>query len=183
MHMASVTRLQPLAVLREIEQRAKRHARGLPLKVEVKKTWPGVAFRIGDNHMVAPLNEVHEVLTYPRLTAVPGAKPWVKGVANIRGSLLPIIHLPAYLGIHSDPPNRRTRLLVVQHGGVYAGLMVDEVLGIKHFEEEERLNELPPTADATHPYLVGAYLRDGQYWRVYSTHRLAQNPLFLQAAV
>lgn len=181
--MASVTRLQPLAVLREIEQRAKRHARSLPLKVEVKKTWPGVAFRIGETHMLAPLDEVSEVLTCPRLTAVPGAKSWVKGVANIRSNLLPIIHLPAYLGIHSDPPSRRTRLLVVQHGGVYAGLMVDEVLGIKHFYEEERMAELPLSADSTSQYLVGAYLRNGQYWHVYSTHRLAQNPLFLQVAV
>ncbi len=181
--MVSVTRLQPFAVLREIEQRAKQSAKGLPLQVEIRKTWPGLAFRIQDSHMVAPLNEVSEVLTYPRLTMVPGAKPWVKGIANIRGSLLPVIHLPAYLGIHSDPPGRRTRLLVVQHAGVRAGLMVDEVLGIKRFDEDERLRELPPTADSTHPYLVGAYLRDGQYWRVYSTHRLAQNPLFLQAAV
>lgn len=172
----------PLMLLRDIDRRSRAHAVGLPLQLEVKKTWSGVAFRLANIHMVAPLLEVREILTYPALTPVPGARNWVKGIANIRGNLLPIINLQSYLGNQAALIGRRSRVLVIRHGGVFAGLVVDEVLGMKHFLEEE-YSVTPPQVDkAMGAYLEGSYTQDGQCWGVFSMTKLAQHPVFLQVA-
>jgi len=173
----------PLIALRDMERRSRQHARGLPLQVEVKKTWSGVAFRLANDHLVAPLAEVREILTYPTMSAVPGAQGWLKGIANVRGNLLPIINLQSYLGRPSGLMGRHSRVLVIRQAGLFAGLVVDEVLGIKHFLEEQYSADPPMDADpAAQPYLEGAYKEGERQWAVFSMHRLAQNPLFLQVA-
>ena len=88
---ASTASVTPYALLKEIEQRSRGMALGLPQQVEVRRTWSGIGFRIGDLLMVSSLGEISEILVYPPLTRVPQAKPWVKGIANVRGNLLPVV--------------------------------------------------------------------------------------------
>ena len=68
-------------------------------------------------------------------TRVPGAKAWIKGLANVRGQLLPIIDLRQFLGSGVTPVTRNTRIVVVNHREIPAGLIVDEVLGFRRFAE------------------------------------------------
>ncbi|MEO7600668.1 MAG: chemotaxis protein CheW [Gammaproteobacteria bacterium] len=180
--MVTPFRKAPMALLHDLDRRSRQHAVGLPLQVEVKKTWSGVAFRLSDTYLVVPLSEMREILTYPGLSAVPGAKPWLKGIANVRGNLLPIIHLQSYLGRQATPIGRRSRVLVVKHEGMFAGLVVDEVLGMKHFVEEEFTAKIV-SKDSPRDYLNGAYIQEGQHWEVFNIQRLVQSPLFLQVAV
>ena len=57
----------------------------------------------GELYLVAR-EEAREVLGVPApLTRVPGAKSWILGLANVRGQLLPIIDLRAYLGSGPTP--------------------------------------------------------------------------------
>nr|MBA2408319.1 chemotaxis protein CheW [Gammaproteobacteria bacterium] len=48
-------------------------------------------FRIRRNPLVTPLLAVAEIITPPTVASVPGVKPWVMGIANMRGTLLPIM--------------------------------------------------------------------------------------------
>lgn len=173
----------PFALLVEIERRSRAHAAGLPRQTEVKGIWTGIGFRLGAETLVAPLAEVSEILTYPALSRVPMAKPWVKGIANVRGNLLPIMDLQGYLGRGRTPPDRATRALVVHHDGVLAGLLVDEVLGIRHFLEEERTGALPDVDEGVRPYVTYAFRKGGEHWAIFSLHALAESPRFLQVAV
>lgn len=175
--------LHPLALLRDMAARGRLHARELPRKVEVKETWTGIGFRLGEADLVAPLSEVREMMPYPALTSVPGAKPWVKGIANVRGNLLPIMNLPGYVNQSGAALTRRARVLVIREGDIYAGLIVDSVYGLQHFFEEERCAEEPVVDEAIHPYLQGAFLQAGRHWGVFSLQRLAHSPQFLQVAV
>ena len=77
--------------------------------------------------------------------AYPGAKSWVKGLANVRGQLLPMLDLRQFLGSGATTPGRNTRVVVVNHREIPAGLMVDEVLGFRRFAESEFNAEAPPT--------------------------------------
>ena len=181
--MARRPHLHPLALLRDIDARARLSARGLPRKVEVKETWTGIGFRLGEADLVAPLSEVREMLPYPALTSVPGAKSWVKGIANVRGNLLPIVNLPGYLSQGSAVNTRHTRVLVINDGNVYAGLIVDAVYGLQHFFEEEHCEEMPIVDGSIQPYLQGAFLQAGRHWGVLGLHRLAHSQQFLQVAV
>jgi len=173
----------PFEWLYELESRARAHAFGLPQREEARKIWHGVGFRLGGVALVVSLGQVREVLVSPSLSRVPGAKPWVAGIANVRGTLLPILDLQGFLSSRSTPRGRRTRVLVVEHDGVSAGLMVDEVLGLSHFfEEEDRAAQLPLAADSMQNYLVGAYSQAGQLWGVFDMYRLIQDPDFMQVA-
>lgn len=173
----------PFELLFELESRARAHAFGLPQREEARKIWRGVGFRLGGIMLVVPLGQVREILISPPVSRVPGAKPWVTGIANVRGTLLPILDLQGFLSSRSTLRGRRTRVLVVEHGGVTAGLMVDEVLGLRHFfEEEDRVAHLPVAADAFRNYLVGAFAQAGQLWGVFDMHRLIQDPDFMQVA-
>lgn len=181
--MAKPASNDPIALLRSIEQRALQHAKGLPLQVQVKNDSLVIGFRIGEMKFVTPVDEVAELLTYPQLWRVPGTKSWVRGVANIRGNLLPILDLQDYLTKKVTSLTPASRVLVVNHAGVFSGLLVDAVLGLKHFLSETRSRAMPEVDDFVKSYLVGSYMQDDEQWGIFSMHTLAKSPLFLQAAV
>lgn len=173
----------PMQVLRDLEVRCREHARQLPRQIEVRENWLGIGFRLGDLRLVAPLDHVVEILTYPGMSKVPGAKDWVRGIANVRGNLLPIMDLHGYLKGEGVVPSRLSRVLVVNHKGVFSGLIVDEVLGLKHFMPEQRTDELPASDAALKPFLQFGFQLGDEHWGVFSMHELAQTPQFLQAAI
>jgi twitching motility protein PilI len=127
--------------------------------------------------------ETREVLGYPAaVTRLPGAKPWVKGLANVRGQLLPMLDLRQFLGSGMTHLGRNTRVIVVNHREVPAGLIVDEVLGFRRFAEREFTVDPPPTVIRCDSYLAGAFRRGGEVWPVLSMKFLVESPSFLQAA-
>lgn len=177
------TRTDPFSLLQELERCCRRSAHGLPRQEEAKREWVGIGFRLGALQLLAPLGEVLEVLTHPSLSKVPGTKPWVRGIANVRGNLLPIMDLDGYLHGRPVAMTRRSRVLVVDHRGVFSGLVVDEVLGLRHFVDEEQTPDLPVHEEGIAPYLKSGFRRGDQHWAVFSMHRLANAPQFLQVAV
>ena len=114
---------------------------------------------------------------------MPGTKSWVKGIANVRGNLLPIMDLKDYLMRETTELSFKSRVLVVNHDGIFAGLLVDEVLGLKHFQDEDYSRKLPNADNFLKSYMTGAYKQDTEEWGVFSMHALAKSPLFLQIAV
>lgn len=174
--------VDPVRILREIAERSRKNAFGLPQQDAVRDLWHGVAFVLGGVQLVMSMDEVREILRYPPLSKVPGAKPWVKGIANVRGTLLPIMDLNGFISGERTPLDRRTRVLVVENSGVTSGLLVDEVLGMRHFVAES-YNPVPPeVASPLKAYLSGTYGRDGNLWGVFDPGRLMESPDFLQVA-
>ena len=181
--MVQATQQHPYDQLLELEQRSREYGLGLPQQVDAKPFWTGIGFRLGEAHYVSPLGEVVEILHYPGFTEVPKTKGWVKGIANVRGNLLPIMDLPDFVLEEPRKVTSRTRVLVVRHKGVLAGLVVEEVFGIRHFLEDEQTSILPSVDPRIRPYLKRAYWHDGNYWGVFSMFKLVESPLFMQAAV
>lgn len=175
----------PLAVLdllSGIEARCRAHAAGLPQQVELRENWSGIGFRIGDLRLVAPLAEVREILRPPPLTRVPGAKPWVKGIANVRGNLLPVVDLSDFLALPAAPWGRRSRVLVAQRGDLTVGLVVSEVAGLRHFYRDTYTPDVPPVAERLYSLLRGSYVADEDAWPVFSLHALAESQQFREVA-
>ena len=173
----------PVHILFELEGRLRRAARPLPSEVELREDWVGIGFRLGAHQFVSPLGDVTEILTPTDYSKVPGAKSWVQGIANVRGNLLPIMDLQGFLHGQRTPATRRSRVLVISHGGVHSGLVVDEVLGLKHFMPEDQ-TQAPPVEDAAiRPFLEGGFRIGEEQWSVFSMRRLAETPQFLQAAL
>ena len=95
--MADTPAADPVALLKQIEECCRACSVELPGNARTENEWSGIAFRIGGNNLVTPLGEVVEILDVPELTIVPLTQPWVCGLANLRGNLLPVIDLNGYL--------------------------------------------------------------------------------------
>lgn len=178
----AATRQDPLALLRSMQQESVAQAPGLPQEVEAAVLWSGVAFRLADMMLVAPLDQVLEVLPAPSMTLVPGVKSWVKGVANVRGNLITIVDLPEYFG---KPPvfvDDRARLLVMSMPGLNTALLVNEVLGLRHFDPEVERQNLGGLDDPVLAHLTGAFLRDNVLWGVFDMKSLADSLTFRHVA-
>jgi twitching motility protein PilI len=175
----------PFQWLQDLERRARQRARGLPRQERIQHFWSGIAFRVGSAQLLTPLNEIREVLPCPTLLAkVPGAKFWVRGLANIRGTLLPVIDLHACLAGKSTPIENRSRMIVISQAGINSGLLVDEVLGIKHFPEQSRDTETPCKEAWLAPFTTGSFNSPEEgTWTVFDMRMLAESELFLKAAL
>lgn len=173
----------PFDLLQSLEVQSKKSAKGLPQQTETRTLWSGIGFRLGGTDMIAPLTQVNEILHYPTLTLVPGTLPWIKGLANIRGTLLPIMDLQSYLG---QPPihlRQQSRILVIQQGELAVGLLVDEVLGLRHFDPEDRTNRIKKMDPAVKAYIRGAFKQNEHIWHLFDMSTLIEDPQFYKVAV
>jgi twitching motility protein PilI len=174
---------RPFELLKELEKRSRSVTPGSVTGEDAAKEWVGVAFRMGGETFLVAREETREVLGYPpAVTRIPGAKTWVKGLANVRGQLLPLLDLRQFLGSGATASGRNTRIIVVNHRDVPAGLMVDEVLGFRRFAESDFNPDPPPTVIRCDAYLAGAFRRGGEVWPVLSLKSLVESQSFLQAA-
>ena len=181
--MSDASSRTPLEWLARLESLCLERAAGLPQQEESDDEWLGIGFRLGELKLVAPLGEVAEILTPPVLSKVPRTKPWVCGIANVRGNLLPVMDLKGYLHDRPASLGRRNRILVVNHNGVYSGLVVDTVLGLRHFRPEQMCEELPGDDASIQRHMTHGFRIGSEHWGVFSMHSLAEAPDFLQAAV
>ncbi len=174
--------LTAFELLLQIDQRCRLLAADLPSQPAQQDSWSGIGFRLGEQWYVAPMGEVSEVLHEPRFTQIPGVKPWVKGVANLRGRLLPIMDLCGFFGHEVSAARKQRRVLVVEHNEVFAGLLVDEVFGLQHFARD-RLAPLP-AGEAQGPMaaFVESCFQGEQSWRVFSPFALAKSQGFMNIA-
>jgi len=181
--MAKADQKHPIHLLHQIELECKKTARGLPQRTAIKESWTGIGFRINDINLVAPLKQVNEILHLPKLTHIPGSQKWVKGVANIRGTLLPIIDLQGFLQEKSITQSNKARVLVVRRDDLSVGLVVNEVMGLKHFQDEEKVTAVSKFDESLRNYVHGAFKQNGEEILVFSMYALADNPHFFQVAV
>ncbi|MGM0594291.1 MAG: chemotaxis protein CheW [Pseudomonadota bacterium] len=180
--MAESAQQAPILILHELDQRSRHNAHALPQQVEVKTTWDGVGLKLAGTPLVVSMDQVKEILTTVTISRIPGAKEWVRGVANVRGNLLPILDLNGFIFGSVAKMRRSHRVLVMQHKGVTAGLVVDEVLGMRHFLEEEFSEEVSRMDKVIQPYLSGVFRQGGEAWGVLDIHRLIDMPEFMQVA-
>lgn len=172
----------PIALLRKMEQESMDSAPRLPEETEGPVFWSGIGFRLGDLQLVTPLGHVSEVLPCPAITPVPGTKSWVKGVANVRGNLLTIVDLPEYFNKEPVFQDEDARLLVLNIEGLNAALLVNEVMGLRHFDETLERQNTSSLDDPVVPHLQGAFLRDNVLWGVFDIHSLANSETFMHVA-
>lgn len=173
----------PFDLLLDIEQRCLANAAGLPTLDKVEEEWVGVGFRIGHDKLIAPMNEIEEILELPEFTNVPGVKSWMVGVANVRGGLLPLMDLKGFILGEDIKQRKKGRVIVIDYKGFNTGLIVEEVYGMKHFQTKDQLEDIPSLHENVSKYVNKAFSQDGDSWPVFSfqnmtkDERLAEAPL------
>lgn len=145
--------------------------------------WRGVVFEVGGQRMVAPLGEVSEVLMMPEYTSVPLVRPWLLGIANVRGRLLPLTDLAQLLHLPSKTALTSRKVMVIDHSTMFSGLIVDQVLGIEQFTRGQYRSEAIDSSSPFAPYNHGKFFKDQQDWFIFMPSLLAQDPRYIDAAI
>jgi twitching motility protein PilI len=177
----------PFEILADYELRSLAHVAGLPEQLDAPGLWRGVGFRVGNKRLASGFEEVVEIIPMPQVTPVPGAQPWMLGVANVRGNLLPIVDLKQFLEGERTVLHEGQRVLIVRQPGGDVAVTIDELFGQRSFVDEQ---QLPNDALAEHDFAGGRYThfvergyRLGEdTWGIFSLQKLARTPEFRQAA-
>jgi twitching motility protein PilI len=172
--------LSPFEILARYERLSLAHASDTQQKLEAPGLWRGIGYRVGSRLFVSSIDEINELLAVPVLTPVPGTQPWLLGVANVRGNLVPVIDFARFLFAERTQHSERTRLLIVRQGGGSVALLVDEVFGQRTVDEQQR-REAGRENDPRLARFVDDRVGDQQL-AVFSMNRLVRAPDFRQAA-
>jgi purine-binding chemotaxis protein CheW len=96
-----------------------------------------VGFRVGRETYGVPITSLHEIVRVPEITAVPDAPDYLEGVINLRGKIVSVVDLRKRFGKPSSGLDRRSRILVVEHRGRLAGMIVDSASEVLKIPESD----------------------------------------------
>jgi purine-binding chemotaxis protein CheW len=118
--------------------------------------------RLAEEHYGLPMDVVREVIRWRSPTPVPGTPQTIVGMLHHRGIILPVIDLRSLVGLAQPAPTRGTRIIVVEHGTIQAGIVGDAVADIVHVDDAT-VEPLPSSLPAAHAqYLSGLMVHDEQ---------------------
>ena len=86
-----------------------------------------VVFSLGGDEYALPIGQVQEVIAYTEPRSIASRVSWVRGVINLRGTILPVWDLAARLGRRTREASDESRIIVVGGGDGAAGLIVGDV--------------------------------------------------------
>lgn len=172
----------PFAILKNYERRSLAHTVTLPEQEEVSGQWSGIGFRLGEYWLACAIDDVREILPLPRMTSVPGSAAWLLGVANIRGTLAAVVDLHDFLENVETRVTQSSRIVLVDQDDGVVGLLVDEVVGLRRFMDDEVAEEPVMEDSYLGPFVKREYLHDGTSWGIFNLEGLLRLPEFAQAA-
>ena len=124
-----------------------------------------VVFRLDKEEFGVPIDSVQEIVRVPEtLTHVPKAPPFVEGVINLRGAVLPVIDLRRRLGLPTVERSDRQRVMVFLIEGVRTGFIVDSVAEVLKIHKAEI--EMAPRMSAEQAKLLARMANLGKQKRM-----------------
>ena len=179
---ARVATRSPYEILAEFEQRSLSHVVGAQQQADAPGVWRGIGFRIGQRHLLGAIGDVNEILAVPGVTPVPGTKHWLLGVANVRGNLIPVVDMTAFVDGVTAQLSDSSRLLLVRQPAGSVGLLVDEVFGQRTVASEQ-VSAANADADPAIARYVRERVQSGSFdWGLFNMSALVRSVEFQQAA-
>ena len=86
-----------------------------------------ISFQIGQQEFCVDITSVREIRGFTPATPIPHAPPYLRGVINLRGAVMPVIDLGSRLGMVTSEPTARHVIIVANVGEHSVGLVVDAV--------------------------------------------------------
>jgi len=101
-----------------------------------------IVFSIGNEEYGIEVEHVKTIERLMPMTRVPRTPPFVKGVVNLRGIVVPVIHLASRFGLPESEPTENTRIVMVSVGDLDVGFIVDAANDVIDVDPEKI--EAPP---------------------------------------
>ena len=131
-----------------------------------------LSVRIADQEYSVDIMSVREIRGWTRATSLPHAPDYVRGVINLRGSVLPVVDLAVRLAIESGDPNERSVIIVIDLGGRTVGLRVDAVSDILSIPASALQTPPELLADQSEAFIRALTIVEGRMLRVLDVRRV-----------
>ena len=119
-----------------------------------------LSVRIGTQEFAMDIRSIREIRGWIASTHLPHAPSFIKGMINLRGTVLVVIDLAERLGLPSQEPSPASVVVVVEHGGRVAGLLVDAVCDIITVTDDMRQPTPETGTDTPREYIEGLIMMD-----------------------
>ena len=86
-----------------------------------------VVFQIGEGHYAIPLTEVSQIIRFENVADIPTAPPFVDGIINIGGDVIPVVNLRSRFSLSAAEVTRKNRVIILQREDSRYGVLVDSV--------------------------------------------------------
>ncbi len=94
----------------------------------VEETFQYIVIRLGEEQYGIDISYVNNIVRMQRITRVPKVAPYLKGVINLRGEVLPVVSLRLKMGLDEDVFDKATRIIILKtENEGQIGILVDEV--------------------------------------------------------
>jgi purine-binding chemotaxis protein CheW len=112
-------------------------------------------FQLASERYALETRHIREVQPLCDLTVLPGTPPFVLGIVNIRGRILPVLDLRKFFDLPEHGLNDLHRIILVQGNDLEFGLLADVIIGIRGVAADSLQQSLPTLAGVRADYLKG----------------------------
>ena len=113
------------------------------------------SFRLGEEEYAIDISAVQEINRMTEVTKVPNSPPYIEGVLNLRGRIIPAVNLRKKFGLPEREYDRHTRIMVVDVEGTMVGLIVDAVSEVLRISPETIEPAPEMSAGVNSKYIMG----------------------------
>lgn len=174
----------PFDLLVQLDQRIRERAPVAATSAQLSEIRGQLAARLGSWNLLFSMDDVAEIIPFPRsITQVPGVKRWLLGIANLRGRVISVSDLRDFLTGRTTAQLPGCQIIVARAGEWDYGLLMEEIVGMRHFGPQHRLTSLAEhVEESLQPLVEEAFWSDNQCWMVFNTKKLLVDSQFLNAA-
>ncbi len=130
-----------------------------------------VSFNIADEEYGLPILKVQEIIRMQGFTRVPNSPPFVEGVINLRGKVIPVITLRKRFGLDPQPHGRQTRIVVAEVRDAILGFVVDSVSEVLRISPAA-IEPTPRLGSSHQEFIAGVVKLDGRLLILLDVERL-----------
>lgn len=114
-----------------------------------------IKINIGDEFFGIDIKYVDNIVRMQHITRVPQSAPYIKGVINLRGEVIPVFSLRIKMGLEEIEEDKNFRIIIVKMDGNSVGIIVDEVKEVVNLSVEEIVKPYHDASEVAQNFLYG----------------------------
>ena len=110
-----------------------------------------IVYELGNERYAINISEVYEIIKMPKITPIyNNSKPFLEGVINIRGIIVPVINFHKRFGFNNYSKTKFTRVVVVKTRDEMISVIVDKIVKVMKFSDIQSASEMVAGIDGSY---------------------------------